>query len=150
MKIARKILIALLVVFVLIQFFRPEKNIATGAQPNSITAHYTVPQDVQLVLKRSCYDCHSNNTHYPWYNNIQPVAWLLSSDVNEGKEHLNFDEFNNYTPAKKADKLDDLVKEIKEDEMPMGIYTMIHRNAVLSDLEKNKLISWADSLKKKI
>ena len=150
MKIIKKILVGLLVVLILIQFIRPEKNISSGPYPNSITNHYTVPDDVQTLLKRSCYDCHSNNTYYPWYNTIQPVAWLLAHDVNEGKEHLNFDEFNSYTVVQKQDKLKECAEDVREDEMPMGIYTIIHRDAVLSASEKQGLIDWADSLKKTI
>ncbi|QTE38461.1 heme-binding domain-containing protein [Mucilaginibacter gossypii] len=147
MKAIKKILLALLVILVAIQFIHLKKNISSGPYANGIDKHYTVPKDVQVVLKRSCYDCHSNNTYYPWYNNIQPVAWLLAHDVNEGKEEINFDEFNNYSLSQKRHKLSDLSKEVKEGEMPMGIYTVIHRNAVLSQVEKQRLITWADSLK---
>lgn len=147
MKAIKKIFLALLVILVAIQFIRPKKNISSGPHVNSIDKHYTVPEDVQAILKRSCYDCHSNNTYYPWYNNIQPVAWLLARDVNEGKEDLNFDEFNSYSLSQKQHKLSDLSEEVKEGEMPMSIYTIIHRDAVLSETEKQRLITWADSLK---
>lgn len=147
MKTIKKILIAALVLFIAIQFIRPEKNISSGPHANSIDKLYPVPKDVQAVLKRSCYDCHSNNTYYPWYNNIQPVAWLLAHDVNEGKEEFNFDEFNSYNLSQKRRKLSELANEVKEGEMPMSIYTIIHRDAVLSDAEKQRLITWADSLK---
>jgi len=147
MKTIKKILLLLLVIFIAIQFIRPKKNISSGPFVNSIDRHYPIPKDVQAVLKRSCYDCHSNNTYYPWYNNIQPVAWLLASDVNEGKEDLNFDEFNGYKLSDKQHKLSDLTKEVKEGDMPMSIYTIIHRGAALSEAEKQRLITWADSLK---
>ncbi|MGN6178266.1 MAG: heme-binding domain-containing protein [Mucilaginibacter sp.] len=147
MKIIRRILLALLVIFIVIQFIRPAKNISSGPYVNSIDKHYAVPNDVQAVLKRSCYDCHSNNTYYPWYNNIQPVAWLLAHDVNEGKGELNFDEFSSYSLSQKRHKLSGLIDEVKEGEMPMSIYTIIHRNAILSEVEKQRLITWADSLK---
>lgn len=148
MKTINKILLALLVIFVTIQFIRPDKNISSGPSVNGIDKHYSVPKDVQAILKRSCYDCHSNNTYYPWYNSIQPVAWLLAHDVKEGKEHLNFDEYNNYSISKKRHALGDLTDEVKEGEMPMSIYTLIHRNAVLSATEKQRTVTWADSLKK--
>ncbi|MBB5395283.1 heme-binding domain-containing protein [Mucilaginibacter sp. AK015] len=146
MTILKKILLGVLALFIAIQLIRPSKNISSGPSVNGIEKFYNVPADVRTVLKRSCYDCHSNNTYYPWYNTIQPVAWLLAHDVNEGKEHLNFDEFNTYSTNRKQHKLSDLVDEIKEDEMPLGIYTMIHRDAVLSAAEKQRLIGWADSL----
>ncbi|WPQ61448.1 heme-binding domain-containing protein [Chitinophaga sancti] len=146
----KKILIAILAIFIIIQFIRPKKNIASGPFPNSINQNHAIPEDVQAILTRSCYDCHSNNTHYPWYNNIQPVAWLLAHDINEGKKHFNFDEFNTYSISRRQRKLAELIDEIKMDEMPMGIYTVLHRNAVLSKAEKQKLINWADNVKNAI
>ncbi|HVW15252.1 MAG TPA: heme-binding domain-containing protein [Mucilaginibacter sp.] len=147
MKLIKKIVLGLLVILVAIQFIRPGKNISAGPFVNSIDKHYPVPKDVQAILKRSCYDCHSNNTYYPWYNNIQPVAWLLAHDVNEGKEDLNFDEFSNYSSSQKREKFDKLTDEVKDGEMPMSIYTVIHRDAVLSEAEKQSLITWANGLK---
>ena len=89
----RKVLIVLLAVFVLIQFIRPEKNQSEGISPNDISTKYAVPASVQTVLKRSCFDCHSNNTVYPWYDNIQPVSWWLANHLEEGKSERNFSEF---------------------------------------------------------
>ncbi|SKA18373.1 heme-binding domain-containing protein [Sediminibacterium ginsengisoli] len=146
----KKILILLLTALIVIQFFRPQKNIASGPSANAIEKHFTVPAGIYQVLKRSCYDCHSNNTVYPWYNNFQPVAWLIAKDVKDGKRHFNFDEFNAYPNPKKKHKLEEFVDEIKDDKMPPGIYTVIHRNAVLSAGEKQQLIAWADSLQKSI
>jgi hypothetical protein len=76
-----------------IQFFDTDKNISAASSENAIEKHYQVPSCTKF-LKTSCYDCHSNNTAYPWYNNIQPVKWWLADHVNSGKRHLNFDEFN--------------------------------------------------------
>ena len=144
----KKFLIVLLGVFIIIQFFRPEKNILSSPSVNAIEQHYLVPQAVQFILKRSCYDCHSNNTVYPWYNNIQPVAWLLARNIKKGKKHLNFDEFNHYTIKKKKHKLNDITDAIKEGWMPLGIYTLAHREAIFSADEKQRVIAWADSLQK--
>src|SRR4051812_6460773 len=94
----RRILLLLLAVLVIIQFFQPEKNEnndMTG-QSNDISSAMLVPDTVQAMLERSCYDCHSNNTKYPWYAEVQPVGWWLSHHVNEGKKELNFDEFATY------------------------------------------------------
>jgi hypothetical protein len=98
----KKILLALLVAFVIIQFFRPEKNQASGLAETDISYTYSIPGNIHNVLVEKCYDCHSNNTNYPWYNNIQPVAWWLNGHINHGKEHLNFSEFKNY-PEKKSE-----------------------------------------------
>ena len=140
----------LLLLFVLIQFIRPKKNQSSVESRNDITRHYKVPDSVLRLLKRSCYDCHSNNTVYPWYDRIQPVAWWLQYHVDHGKHSLNFSEFAAYTPARQAKKLKAIGKQIKEDGMPLGSYLWIHKDAALSQDEKNLVIAWADSLAAKI
>lgn len=92
MKTSGIILITLLVVLVVIQFFHPAKNISTVKSPNDIAVLHNVPANVSTILDKACNDCHSNNTRYPWYNNIQPVAWWLDNHVQEGKGELNFNE----------------------------------------------------------
>ncbi|WP_020596646.1 heme-binding domain-containing protein [Spirosoma panaciterrae] len=146
----RKILIALLVILVLIQFFRPEKNQASGMSPNDITTKYAVPANVQTVLKRSCYDCHSNNTTYPWYNNIQPVAWWLSHHIDEGKRELNFSEFATYQPKRARHKLDEIEEVVNEGSMPIGSYLWIHGDAKVTPEDAKLLADWAKGLKNQI
>jgi hypothetical protein len=146
----KRILLAVIVVLILIQFFRPQKNIHPGAQPNALSSIYPVPADVDNILKKACNDCHSNNTRYPWYNNMQPVAWLLNHHVNAGKREFNFDEFSTYPLKKQNHKLEELVKEVKEGDMPLSSYTIIHTDARLSDAEKKLLTGWADSIRYKI
>ena len=104
----------LLLAFIVIQFFRPEKNQAEGISPNDITNLYTVPADVQLILKTSCNDCHSNNTVYPWYSNIQPFAWWLKDHIDDGKKHLNFSEFASYPIRRQYKKLEETNEEVKK------------------------------------
>jgi hypothetical protein len=142
----KRILFVLLGLFVAIQFIRPKKNLSTVLSPNDIARHYTVEDSVLAILKRSCYDCHSNNTVYPWYDRIQPVAWWLQYHVNHGKHSLNFSEFASSTPARQAKKLKAIGKQIKENGMPLDSYLWIHKDAVLSVDEKNLVIHWADSL----
>lgn len=131
---------------VVIQFFRPEKNISSVVADQDITKHYGVPGKVLAVLQRSCYDCHSNNTVYPWYSNIQPIAWFLANHVKDGKEELNFSIFASYTPKKAVHKLDEVIGETREGEMPLSSYTLIHRNAILSDQEIKMIDEWATTL----
>ena len=140
----------ILVVLVLIQFIRPAKNQSSVLSPKDITRHFTVPDSVLQLLKRSCYDCHSNNTVYPWYDRIQPVAWWLQYHVNHGKHSLNFSEFGAYSAERQAKKLKNIGKQIKEDGMPLDSYLWIHKDAILSPVEKNMLIAWADSLRGQI
>ena len=138
-KTMKKILLALAAVLVLIQFYRPEKNISTEQSADAIELHYNVPKNVGTILQTSCYDCHSNNTKYPWYNNVQPVASWLNSHVIDGKKHLNFDEFNAYPLDRKIKKLKEIGETLEENEMPLSSYTLIHGDAKLSDAEKKCL-----------
>jgi hypothetical protein len=146
----KKIAIGLLIALVIIQFFRPDRNISSEKSPNDITNKYAVPASVQEILKTSCYDCHSNNTVYPWYANIQPVAWWLADHVNEGKKELNFSEFLTYSPKKAHRKLEEVNELVKEGEMPLQSYTIIHQNAKLSEPQKLEIATWADGLMKEI
>ena len=93
----KKILVFLLIFLIVIQFIHPEKNKASGAQANSIGTVFPVPENVKTILEKACNDCHTNNTRYPWYSNIQPVHWWMNHHVQEGKRHLNFDEYTNRT-----------------------------------------------------
>lgn len=142
----KKILIGLLVILVLIQFIRPAKNEGSGIAVNDISTVYTdMPIEVQTLLQKKCYDCHSHSTKYPWYANIQPVAWWLADHVEEGKEHLNFSEFKTYNPKKAAHKLEEVVEEVSEGEMPLKSYTFIHRDAVVTAEELALLRNWIAS-----
>lgn len=143
----KKILLGLAIVLVVIQFFHPEKNIAEGVQANDISKAYPVSEQAENILKTSCYDCHSSNTVYPWYNSIQPVAWWLNNHVEEGKRELNFNEFAAYAPARQFKKMDEMKEQIDEDEMPLSSYTLIHRNAVLKDADKKILIQLSEAIR---
>lgn len=149
-KIFKRLLQLLLVVFIVIQFFRPEKNTATGVSANDITTKYAVPQNVQQILKTSCYDCHSNNTVYPWYSNIQPVAWWLKNHIDEGKRELNFSEFASYRIGRQYRKLEEINDEVKEDKMPLSSYTLIHTDAKLSSEQKLAIANWVTALRDSI
>ena len=146
MKQLTKIGLALLVLFVLMQFIRPAKNSSTQESGQTIADHYPVPDSVQQILKTSCFDCHSNNTRYPWYASIEPVGWYLNSHITDGKEELNFDEFGTYVLKRQYGKLRQLQRQVKEDEMPLPSYLLIHRDAVLSPGQKALLLSWASSI----
>ena len=138
----RKILLALLVVFILIQFFRPEKNLSND-QKNHIGNLYPIPADVKGILSVACDDCHSNLTKYPWYNNIQPVAWWLASHVNDGKRHLNFSTLAARRVALQNHKLEEIIEMVEEGEMPLSSYTLIHHEAKLTNEQRTKITDWA-------
>ena len=149
-KIFKRILMALLIIFIAIQFIRPAKNRSEGISANDISTKYPVPDSVQAILKVACYDCHSNNTRYPWYAEIQPVAWWLNNHIKDGKRGLNFSEFTSYRIKKQFHRLDDLNKQVKKNEMPLSSYTLIHTDAKLTEGQKLAIAAWATSIRDSI
>jgi hypothetical protein len=150
MSITKKILIALLGVFIIIQFIKPAKNQSSAVTPDDIFANFQAADSTKQLVQTSCYDCHSNNTVYPWYAEIQPVAWWLADHVNEGKSELNFSEFATYKPKKADHKLEEVIEMIQEGEMPLKSYTLIHGDAKLSEAQKTGIITWANELRSQI
>ncbi len=150
MKFINKILLAVLAVLVIIQFIQPEKNVNPGPQPNAIFEHYPASDQVQAIVKKACFDCHSNNTNYPWYANVQPIAWWINDHVEDGKRHLNFSEFATYKPKKANHKLEETFEEVEQHEMPLESYTWIHSEARLTAEEQKLLIDWAKSTRASI
>jgi hypothetical protein len=146
----KKIGWVLLLVLVAIQFVRPQRNIAATVSANDISTSYSVPDDVQLILKKACNDCHSNNTEYPWYANIQPLVWWLQHHVDEGKDELNFSEFAAYKPKRKAHKLEEVTELVENGAMPLDSYTWMHHEAKLTDAERHALVVWSKALRSKI
>lgn len=146
-KILKYVGYALLGGLIIIQFFRPTKNIGSDQQDEDIAMVYKVPDDVHQLLKSSCYDCHSNNTVYPWYAEIQPVAWWLDDHVQEGKKELNFNLFASYTPRRQYRKLEEIVEEVKEGKMPLDSYTWVHRDAKLTTEQRASITNWAEGVR---
>ena len=142
-RIIRIILIVLVVVLIVIQFIKPTKNAGQEIAENEITAKHSVPQNVQQILKVSCYDCHSNTTKYPWYSRIQPVAWFLDDHIVEGKKELNFSTFATSSAMRRYKKFKEIGEQVKKGDMPLTSYTLIHRNAVLNAEEKAAIELWA-------
>ena len=147
-KTIKKVAVLVLIVFLMMQFYQPGRNIDDGKILHEhITQLYPVPNNVQILLKTSCYDCHSNNTSYPWYSYLQPVRFFMDGHIKEGKENLNFSEFGTYSKRKQSSKLEAMSKQVKSDEMPLASYTLIHGKAVLATSQKEELINWANNLK---
>jgi hypothetical protein len=137
----------IIVLLLLAQLYpRPEKNQGSMKGPNEISSVHTVPDDVQKILQTSCYDCHSNQTIYPWYSHIQPVASWLGNHIREGKDELNFSEFGTYSLRRQYHKLEEINDEIKHDAMPLLSYTLIHTDAKLNDASKKLVFNWVASL----
>lgn len=133
------------------QLYQPARN-ESYEQVNTadFTSIYKVPKNVETILRTSCYDCHSNNTYYPWYSYIQPVRFFMESHIKEGKENLNFNEWGNYSDRKQNNKLDRIAKQIKSNEMPLSSYTMIHKNAILTASQKKEVLDWINKTKDSI
>ena len=146
----KKILWGLLLIIIGIQFIRPARNEAAAIAANDISKFYHVPANVQNMLQRACNDCHTNNTIYPWYTNIQPIGWWMQDHVNEGKRELNFSEFGTYAPKKQDHKMEEVIEMIEHNEMPLDSYTWMHGDAKLSEEEKTALIAWAKQIRAEI
>jgi len=136
------ILSALLILFIVIQIFRIDKTNPTSSADADYIVMAQPPAEIANLLKTSCYDCHSNETVYPWYSNIAPLSWLLKSHITEGREKLNFSEWANYQPGKRGHKQDECKEMLVEGEMPLASYTLMHSNAKFTEEQKVMLIKW--------
>lgn len=146
----KKILIALLFFFVAAQAIRPVKNAGSAGGPKDISTVVPVSDTVMDVLKKSCYDCHSNHSNYPWYDRVAPVSWWVNNHINEGKRALNFTEFADYTPDRKAKKLEHIAGTVEKGEMPLDSYLWMHGDARLAAAQKKAVIDWARSSRQRI
>ncbi|MFC3878640.1 heme-binding domain-containing protein [Algoriphagus namhaensis] len=140
----KKITIGLIVVLVLIQFIPYEKN-TSNDQTFDISTSYEVPENVQAIFKNACNDCHTNNTVYPWYSNIEPIGYWLNDHIVDGKRHLNFSEFTKLPLAVQNHKLEETIEMVENGEMPLDDYTNfgLHPEANLSAEQRELIIDWA-------
>lgn len=150
MKIYKIIFRIVLLAFIVIQFLPSESNQSDFIPITDFILVNTVPESISKKLKTSCYDCHSNNTQYPWYNKIQPVAWLLDDHIKEGKAELNFSTWDKLSNRRKASKLKSIINQIKDDKMPLFSYTLIHSDAIFNDEEKLAIINYMTKLNRKL
>jgi hypothetical protein len=144
-KIFKRVLVLFALLFVALQFIRPPRNASEASPEHDITVGFTVPWDVQKVLRTSCYDCHSNSTRYPWYAEIQPVGWWLDGHIREARRELNFSEFAGYRPRRQFIKLEQIAEEVREDAMPLPSYLIVHTDARLSPQQKEILVAWTNA-----
>lgn len=142
----KKIFLGLAAVLVIIQFIRPKKNLSDD-RTYDVSTKYAVPDNVKTILEVACNDCHSNKTTYPWYSNIQPIAWFLDHHVTDGKRHLNFSTFTKRPVAVQNHKFEETIEMVKEGEMPLPSYTWLglHSGANLTDEQRQILIKWAET-----
>ena len=143
MTLKKKILVALILLFIIAQFFSPKKNQSGLYAINKFLVETKAPMEVQKILTQACFDCHSDQTTYPWYNSITPVNYWLNSHVNGGKSHLDVSKWSTYSVKRKAHKLEELIEEVGEGEMPLASYKWTHASADLTNDQIEALIHWA-------
>lgn len=144
MRVFKRILLGLLIVFVLLQFIPGSVNKNKQVLSTDITRKYKIPDGVQSILKKACYDCHSNNTRYPWYAFIQPFRLILDDHVKNGKKDLNFSEFTVYSEKRQYNKLRAIEESLEKGTMPLNSYNMVHPEARLAKEEKDSVIKWVN------
>jgi hypothetical protein len=136
----------IIILLVVMQFVQPKKNQSEVVSENDINKVYSMPSELNQMLAKKCYDCHSNNTRYPWYANLQPLGWWLAAHVHDGKEELNFSEFKTYSPKRVAHKMEELVEVVEDREMPLKAYTIFHPGTEITSDEEKMIKDWVASL----
>ena len=150
MKILKYIVYGIIAFFFLIQFVPSDLPENKDDISNDITLTERAPDEVKMILSKACYDCHSNQTNYPWYSYVAPVSWLIAKDTRLGREELNFSEWKELSKRKKIKMLNDMAEEIEKRKMPLKIYTIMHQDAVLSEEEIRTITDWTSSVSDKI
>ncbi|MEH6656679.1 heme-binding domain-containing protein [Leeuwenhoekiella marinoflava] len=138
----KRLLILALIALIVIQFIPVEKNEGGYESLNVFVAETKPSDEVAAILKSACYDCHSNQTVYPWYSNLAPASFYLADHVDNGKRHLNFSAWDAYSTKRKDHKLDELIEEVEAGEMPLESYTLIHSEATLDAAQTEALVNW--------
>lgn len=144
MKTLRLVIGIFVLTLIVIQFFPTMENIQNNVPSTDLIQHRAAPSHVATLVHNACYDCHSNNTQYPWYDRIQPFAWVLESHIIDAKHNLNFNEFETYDRDKQKKKLQAMRKMIQENKMPLSSYKMMHAESRLSSEEKKTVIDWIE------
>lgn len=149
-KILKIIAIVLFIAFIAIQFIRPDFTNPPIVQGQTLPETIQVPENVQAILKKSCNDCHSNETAYPWYSKIQPSAWFLKHHIDEGRQELNFSIWKTYEAKKQKRKLAEMCEQMEEKEMPLPSYLWIHWDAKLTEAEIKTVCDWTNAERDKM
>jgi hypothetical protein len=145
MRILKIVFICLAVVFVLVQFVRIDRSNPPVDQARTIESVVNVPADIQQIMSRSCNDCHTHKTIYPWYTNVAPVSWWLRDHIDHGREHLNMSEYGGYTTRQQEHKLEEICEQVEAGLMPLPSYLIMHRDAALSGDEKKAICNWTNT-----
>ncbi|KAB2878720.1 cytochrome C [bacterium] len=140
----RRVFIVLLILITAIQFLRPERSNIPEDPAKNIQSYVKVPDEITKILIRSCYDCHSNTTRWPWYSEIAPFSWVIADDVKLGRRHLNFSEWGTYSQKRMGKKLYQIAEVAGDSSMPLTSYRLTHPDAKLSSMELKMLGTWAE------
>lgn len=143
----KKVLVVLLVAFIIIQFFPIDKTNPPPTPGMDFLKIKKSPEKIANIIKTSCYDCHSNETRYPWYSSISPMSWILKNHVNEGRKNLNFSTFAVYEPKRQLHKLEECIEMVEKKEMPLESYYLGHQDAKLSDEQRAALVQYFKRVK---
>jgi heme-binding protein len=143
-KVLKWVVVAGVVCFVAIQFVRPAKTNPTSDPGRAIESHQQVTPQVAAILDRSCNDCHSNKTRWPWYSNVAPVSWFVIDHVNEGRDNINFSEWGKYDQREAGNLLKQMCREARAGVMPLSSYTPMHPGSKLSPDDVKALCDWTD------
>lgn len=138
-------LVAAAVIVIGAQLYRPDRTNPPIIASETLEAATEVPADIRAMITRSCSDCHSNNTVYPWYSNVSPASWFLANHIEDGRRHLNFSVWNTYSTEKKAKKLDEICEHVRSGEMPLPSYLWLHGDAALTESDAAALCEWSKS-----
>lgn len=149
-KILKIVVIVLFVAFIIAQFFRPNRAQTPVVESETLQSSVSVPEKVEKILARSCSDCHTNATNYPWYSKITPFNFFLDEHIEEGRRKLNFSVWNKFETSRKKRKFDEICEQVKENLMPLPSYLWIHRDARLSEEDKKVLCDWTEAEKAKL
>jgi hypothetical protein len=146
MKRFKKIAILVIIMVIVIQLAQPTKNKSEGIGKADISKVYSLPPELHEILVEKCYDCHSNNTRYPWFFNVQPIGWWLAAHIHDGKKEVNFSEFGNYPADKAAHKLEEIGEVTDDGSMPIKAYTLFHADSKLTAEDKRVIKDWLKSV----
>lgn len=136
--------LGLVLVFVILQFFPPEKNNAPSDPKLDMLSLLDAMEPVSELIRNACYDCHSNQTVYPWYSKISPFSWYLDKHIQKGKQDLNFSVYGQLDKADKIGVLADFCDEVDAGTMPLQSYTLLHKAARLTEEERELLCNWTE------
>lgn len=138
----KKVLIVVVVLLIGIQFITIDKTNPVADMKKDFLATTNPPADIGATLKSACYDCHSKHTKYPWYTDVAPISWIIKQHIDDGRKHLNFSNWTDYSDKKKDHKLEECLEMIRSGEMPLQGYVMLHEEAEFNQEQKMAIISW--------